>query len=615
MFLIKFFSILFLFVTFLLGDTQLKKVTVQLSWKNQFQFAGYYMAKELGYYKDIGLDVDLKEFEYGMNLSKMMENNSVDFAIGRSSLLIDKANGQDIVALAAIFQDSPLVLLTTDTSIQELDDLKNKKIMITVDAKETVAIKAMLNANKIALNDLQLLKHSFNLDDLISGKTDIMASYISNETIALDEKNIPYKTFDPKDYGFDFYSDILYTSSKYIEKNPTVTKEFLEATLKGWKYAFNNIGQTSKIIYQKYNTQNKPLLTLLTEGEILKELSFHQNCNKIGCLDGQKLQKIVDIYKVLGLVNKDIDLDSFVYKHNPYRVINISLSPNELISFALIVFLLFISIMSILYYLSIKKRWLITKKSLDKKLKELERKDIQLYEQSKMAAMGEMIANISHQWRQPLSVISTGVTGMQLQKEYGLLKDDEFYNVCEVVNENAQYLSRTIEDFRNFIIGDRTKKVFLLKDNIASFLQLVNGRFKSNHINIVLDIDNEIKIDGYENELIQCLMSISNNSRDALLENNVTDGVLFISTYSKDNQAVIVIKDNAGGIPNEILPKIFEPYFTTKHQSQGTGLGLHLTYDFIVKGMGGAIDVNNASFEYKNVEYTGAEFKLSLPLV
>ena len=255
---------------------------------------------------------------------------------------------------------------------------------------------------------------------------------------------------------------------------------------------------------------------------------------------------------------------------------------------------------------------------LDEKVKfqiqQNQKKDALIIEKTKMASMGEMIGNIAHQWRQPLSVISTGVTGMQMQKEYGLLKDKDFYHTCELVNENAQYLSRTIEDFRNFITGDRTKKVFSLNKNINSFLHLVDARFKSNHIKIILDLDESIKIDGYENELIQCLMSIVNNSRDALLENNIKEKFIFLSTSLRDDTAIIIIKDNAGGIPKNVLPKIFEPYFTTKHQSQGTGLGLHLTYDFIVNGMGGMIEAQNTKYEYNTNEYIGAKFIISLPI-
>jgi len=609
----KLFSILFLFHTFLFADNNLEKVSVQLSWKHQFQFAGYYVAKELGYYKDAGIEVALKEFEYGMKLSNMIENDKVDFAIGRSSLLIEKANGKDIVALGAIFQNSPLMLLTTDVSINKLEDLKNKRIMITNDAQETASITAMLNSHKLDLTDLELQKHSFNINDLITNKTDIMASYLSNEPIVLDDKNIKYKIFDPKDYGFDFYSDILYSSSEFIKNNPKLTKAFFEATLKGWEYAFNNIGKTSKIIHKKYNTQNKSLIALVSEAEVLKTLVHHHETDKIGCLDSYKLQKIVDIYKVLGLIKEDVDLNTFIYEHNPHDSIYINVSHGEIYILVVIIFLLLVSLVSVLYYLSIKKRWIITKATLDRRLEELQNKDKQLYEQSKLASMGEMIGNISHQWRQPLSVISTGITGMQMQKEYGLLTDEDFKNTCEVINDNAQYLSQTIEDFRNFISGDRIKKVFSLQNNIKSFLHLVEGRLKSNNIKVIIDIDEDILIDGYENELIQCLMSIINNSKDALLEKNIEEKYIFLSTSIENDKAIIIIRDNAGGIPKNVLPQIFEPYFTTKHKSLGTGLGLHLTYDLIVNGMNGVVEAKNRNYEYNNKEYIGAELIISLP--
>ncbi len=238
-----------------------------------------------------------------------------------------------------------------------------------------------------------------------------------------------------------------------------------------------------------------------------------------------------------------------------------------------------------------------------------------ILEQSKMAQMGEMIGNIAHQWRQPLSVISTGATGMQMQKKYGVLTDEQFNTSCNTINDNAQYLSKTIDDFRNFIKGDRTKKMFNLQDGINSFLSLVKGTIKTNHINIILNLQEDIKIDGYDNELIQCLINIFNNAKDILKEiENEDNRLIFIYTFKEDKNVIIKIKDSAGGIPEDILSKIFEPYFTTKHAAQGTGLGLHMTYNLIVNGMNGTIDANNKTYKYNDKEYTGAEFKISLPI-
>ncbi|MCK5110042.1 MAG: PAS domain-containing sensor histidine kinase [Arcobacteraceae bacterium] len=245
-----------------------------------------------------------------------------------------------------------------------------------------------------------------------------------------------------------------------------------------------------------------------------------------------------------------------------------------------------------------------------------------LQTQASHVSMGEMIGNIAHQWRQPLSVISTAATGMQLQKEYGHLNDKEFDKSCEAINKNAQYLSKTIDDFRNFIKGDRLKTIFKLTHEIDSFYHLVEGTIKSNHINMILTIDENIEVDGYENELTQCMINIFNNAKDALIGNLEDNRLMFISSSVKNSETsqergqnvVIKIKDNAGGIPKDILPKIFEPYFTTKHQSQGTGLGLHMTYNLIVNGMNGTIEAHNVSYNYDNQKYTGAEFIITLPL-
>ncbi len=244
----------------------------------------------------------------------------------------------------------------------------------------------------------------------------------------------------------------------------------------------------------------------------------------------------------------------------------------------------------------------------------LEKQYETIKKQATHVSMGEMIGNIAHQWRQPLSVISTASTGMRVEKEYGILTDDKFYKACDAINNNAQYLSQTIEDFRNFIKGDRIKKVFSLKADIDIFLNLVNGTIKSKNIHIELDLQDDININGYENELTQCLINIFNNSKDALHENNIADKFIFITTYIQDNNAIITIKDNAGGISSDIISKVFDPYFTTKHQSQGTGLGLHMTYNLIVDGMLGKIEAQNETYIFNDTKYTGAQFIISLPL-
>lgn len=238
-------------------------------------------------------------------------------------------------------------------------------------------------------------------------------------------------------------------------------------------------------------------------------------------------------------------------------------------------------------------------------------KDKVLYEQTKMAALGEMIGNIAHQWRQPLSVISSGVTGMIMQKKFGTLDDKKFYSMCNTINENAQYLSRTIDDFRNFIRGESKKEVFNLKTSIDSFLSLVHSSIKKYNIQMHIEVAGDIDINGLQNELNQCLINLFNNSKDALLI--IEPKLIFISAYREKDNLIITFKDNGGGIDEKIIDKIFEPYFTTKHQSMGTGLGLNMAYRLIVEGMHGSIGVMNDTFTYEGVQYTGAKFEITIP--
>jgi len=248
-------------------------------------------------------------------------------------------------------------------------------------------------------------------------------------------------------------------------------------------------------------------------------------------------------------------------------------------------------------------------------ISELKDRESKLISQSKLASMGEMIGNIAHQWRQPLSVISTSATGMHMQKEMGLLTDDEFYKYCEVINEHSQFLSQTIDDFRNFIKGDSKPVRFDLKNDTDSFIKLVDATIKRNNITIILDLEENIHIQGYPNELIQCFMNIFNNAKDALVENNNEDDrFIFISQIISENNVIIEFKDNAGGIPEDIINKVFEPYFTTKHKSQGTGLGLHMSYNLVTNGMKGTLEVKNDEYDFNGKHYKGASFNIIIPL-
>ncbi|MDZ7817588.1 MAG: cache domain-containing protein [Aliarcobacter sp.] len=252
------------------------------------------------------------------------------------------------------------------------------------------------------------------------------------------------------------------------------------------------------------------------------------------------------------------------------------------------------------------------KKEIQKYMDESTKQQHILAQQSKMAAMGEMLGNIAHQWRQPLSVITTAATGMKLQKEFETLDDETFERSIENINNSAIYLSKTIDDFRNFFKTDKTETSFELEETFEKVFKLLKGQFKNNEIVFIKDIQ-KINAFGLENELIQALINILNNSKDALVEKELPR-LIFINVYEENSKAIIKIKDNAGGIDERILDKVCEPYFTTKHQSKGTGIGLYMTEEIIVKHMNANFTINNCEFEYEKKSYKGAEITIEINL-
>lgn len=260
----------------------------------------------------------------------------------------------------------------------------------------------------------------------------------------------------------------------------------------------------------------------------------------------------------------------------------------------------------------LKENEVILQKRIEVEVNKNIEKNKQLFEQSKMTSMGEMIANISHQWRQPLSVISVGVTGMKLQKELDVLKDETFYSICDDVNENVQYLSQTIDDFRDYISGDTNQESFSVQQCIESLVKLISSSYKSLNIAIDIDIDKELIVYGSINELKQCLMHLCNNSVD-ILSTFANERCIKISAHQNDDKIILIYQDNAGGIEEEIMGNIFEPYFTTKHKAQGTGMGLNITFNIIQHSFKGTIDVKNTEFLYNDTKYKGAQFTFTLP--
>lgn len=1105
-YIIKYLIFISLLFSSLYAASAKEKVSLQLLWKHQFEFAGFYMAEEKGFYKEAGLDVQIKEYDFNTDIVKDVEKGLSTFGIGYPSIILEKAKGARINVLNSIFQSSPHALAALESSgIKSLKDMKNKRIMINDDAVSTVSFKSMLQSQNISFEDMRRLKHSFNIHDLINNKTDIISIYTSNELYELDRLGIKYNLFDPKDYGFDFYGDLLFTSTKELAQNPRTVESFRKASLKGWRYAFKNIDETVDIIYKEYNTQNKTKEALKYEALKLKELAYYKT-SKLGNIDKNKIQRITDIYSLMGLAEKNIDMDEFVFtedtsriiltqeekaflKSNPvirvhnemdyppfnynenntpkgysidymnllaqkldlnikyiwgptwsqfiqmskkgeidvmlnivntksrqefltfttsYKTLSHSIFTNldnincledlsgktvafpkdffliEFLqknypdikiniyddtlqciysvlegksdalveNFAVINFLLqkhnlsiknvkinidkrldfklnigvgkqkavlrnilqkaiytvsqeeinalqskwlgidikesipgkinfteeestylkkkqkikmcidpdwmpfekfdengkhvgmsadyyklfektigvdieavpaktwgeslekaknrecdimslvmetpnrkkflnftspyleiplviatkldvtfvndikslgnkpigipkgyafvellknkypflniievenineglskvnegklfgyigtlasvgymfqtkftgelkiagkfneswrlgigvrnddlvllnimqkavdnltqkekqkilndwiavkyekkidytilwqLLAVISVIALFIIYRQYLLNQannslksavlektkelqelnKNLEKKIQEAvmenSQKDRILFTQSKMAAMGEMLANIAHQWRQPLNVISTVASGIQLKIELDSYNKKETLQNLDSLIDATQYLSQTIDDFKNFLEPNNKNEKFNIKDVIDKNIFMFGKSFKNSDINFVLNTK-DLFVYGNQNELIQVIINILNNAKDVLKTKALDKRLIVIDTYKEKENNIITIQDNGGGVDEEIKDKIFDAYFTTKHKTQGTGLGLYMSYQIITNKFKGELYVDNKELTYENKTYSGAKFYIKIP--
>ncbi|AYJ78253.1 PAS domain-containing sensor histidine kinase [Aliarcobacter cryaerophilus] len=249
-------------------------------------------------------------------------------------------------------------------------------------------------------------------------------------------------------------------------------------------------------------------------------------------------------------------------------------------------------------------------------IEDLKRKENLMAEQTKLTAMGEMLGNIAHQWRQPLNIISMSSSNLKLKNDIGELCSSTLSESLSLILRTTNHLSDTIDTFNDFLKTDKEKSFFNVNENIKNSISLVDSFFKNFNIDIILELEEGIFINSLANEFSQAFINILNNAKDAIVLNLKDNeyGLIKIKTKKIDKFIEISILDNAKGIEKDILNKIFEPYFTTKHKYQGTDLGLYMTRKIINSSMGGEITVQNKKFVHNQKKYEGAEFKIKIPI-
>lgn len=813
------------------------QVTLQLPWLHQFQFAGYYVAKEKGYYREAGLDVQIQDASSHLSPVRAVTEHKAQYGVGRSSLVVDYIKGVPVVLMAAVFQSSPMTLLVRqDSGVKTAKELFGKRVMLTDDTIEGAEIQAMFRSAGVEMSDLKVIKHSYDPMSLARREADAMVAYVSNEPFILGKAGIQTRTISPKEYGFDYYSDILFTSKEELEKNPERTKAFYDASIRGWLWAFDHIEETAELIYRNYNPQNKSMEALIYEGKALRELAFRPDTS-FGSIDPVRLQMIAQGYRLMGVIKSIPPFDALVYNHSslyltfkerqwlkehpvirvgfdhnwpplefidekgrysginasyvkllekklgihfqidysrslwsdsmlavrnkeldmlssaavtekrkeyfafsrpyikqsmvivadsdvgyindlddladkkvaivrsyateeilreyypdiipvlvdsslealkkvesgeayasiealgivsylierhhlkhlkvvgetPYRYdlafafrkdwgtlaqisdkVLASMTPSEYqeihgqwlamehekeINYRLVwtgvtvAVVLFILIayknrrLDVLVRQRTAELEMFNQRLQDEVSKAVEKNRKQeklLMQQAKMAEIGSMLESIAHQWRQPLNILGLSMTRLSLNCSLGGgTKDAE--KVIEIAEAQIEYMSQTIDDFRNFFKQDRSRIVTNLSALVMEVEALLGPLLERKNIRLRREIDPKIEVLVYPNELKQVLINIINNAREVIEHNRPSEREILIRCHEEEVQCTIMVEDTGGGVPAEIIDKIFDPYFTTKFESQGTGIGLYMAKTIIEKHFLGSLSVYNTS--------------------
>ena len=339
--------VILLFVSMLPAFAAVDSVALQLKWKHQFQFAGYYAAIEKGYYKDAGLHVRLIEALDSTDSFQNVLQGKAQFGVASSDIVIQRGKGVPVVLLANIFQHSPWIFLAIENrGINNVHDLSGKKIMVDSHGAELLAY---LQSESISLDDIEFVQHSFTNKELIEGTVDAINAYSTDEPYVLEQLGYPTMQFNPRASGIDFYGDVLYTTEQEISLHPKQVKAFLNASLLGWKYAVSHTDEMVDLIYEKYSKRHSKE-QLRYEAEKTVQL-IAPDIIELGYINEGRWQRIAEIYSELNMMHHGVSMNKFIYERNP--------RPNLVLIYAIIagVLLLLIVVLffTIRYYTFLKR--------------------------------------------------------------------------------------------------------------------------------------------------------------------------------------------------------------------------------------------------------------------
>ncbi len=557
-------------------------VKLQLKWEHQFQFAGYYAAKHLGYYRDAGLEVDIISSKPGVDAVDVVLQGDAEYGVGSSGLLLARNAGIPVVVLAVIMQHSPFVLLARqESTLNGIQGLAGKHVMIEPMGDEIIAL---LNHQGLSVDSfVQLLENPHNLDAFVNGDVDAIDAYITDEPYELMVRGVPFNIFQPRSAGIDFYGDNLFTTENELNNHPERVRRFREASLKGWRYAMAHPDKIIELIIDQYPT-TLDRKALIYEAQQMQQL-VHPELIDIGYMLEKRWRHIAGTYAELGMLPQDLSLDGFLYEeqHEPdlfwfYTTTAITLL-----------------ILSIVILINVRFS------RLNHQLSSL------LHIQSRFANIGESVNNISHQWKQPLNELAIQLMLLeQLASDTSLPEraKSKIKTTTAKSHSLLEFMAKTVESFSHLMRTGRSVAEFSPSSTVEEVIDLIKDTFQLHKISVSYTSHEDTYITGNSTEFAHVILSILNNARDTVDERGVDPALITIVSYRKPGYFCLEIGDNAGGIRAQPIDRIFNLGFSEK-QSANSGVGLYIAKKIIVDSFKGSITAQNT--------FEGAIFTIGIP--
>jgi len=558
------------------GAGDLEKVSINLGWTHQFQFAGYYAAKEKGFYKDAGLNVSLISGTRPDNIGESLSGTHA-FGVAPGALLLSDKRSSGLSILAAILQQSPVTLLgLKSNNIYTLQDLQGKDIVGGVE------IKLMLASADVDLSTVTFHGLSTPHENLINGTFDAISYYITDHSSVLGIDSLLFTSFRPIEYGINFYGECLFTSKEEVTNFPELTQKMIDATIKGWEYAVANSEEIVDIILEKYPselTRNE----LIEEAEVTIHSLMQTHFYDVGDMQLSKWNQMSELLLSQNIIDEIPDLASIIYVPAASR--------NEKLNQLLRILWMVLPIGGLVLLILLLYNWQL-KKAVGVRTRSLEKSNLEL---------DKFVYSVSHDIRSPLSSMQGAINLMRLDPA-----SREKY--LDLVESSIVQLNKFIGEILDYSKNSRTRlanapvDVKALIENSIDELRYLNSEDKVDFIK-KFNLSDKCNTDEWRLKII-----LSNLISNAIKYHDPGKESSFvkISASSQNKELNIQINDNGIGVEPQHLDNIYDMFYRATEESNGSGLGLYIVKE-AVKIMKGRITINSEPMR-------GTQINLKIPL-